>query len=386
MAYKIINRKKLLMTMLADTIGSVIWGIPKLFKPDESIISDNIGKILVIRTAYIGDVVMTLPILKPLKEKFPNAKLTFLTSTTAKPVLENNPYVDEIVTFDAFWFYRAGRGEYSRFIESFRQREFDLVIEARGDIRDLLFLVRPLKSRYKISSGIGGGTYFLTHVVPGDGMKHRVDYHLDMARFLGCRTDKLEWGIYPTTEERAAVDRTLQDAGITQPFISAHPGSRLSLKTWPLEKCAELYDRIMEEFNIPLVLLGTAEEKGQVRDIMSRMKHRPIDLSGKLSLRELAGVLAKSVLFICNDSAPMHIAAAVKTPTVAIFGPSKSRETGPYGGTQHRVVEKEFPCRFTCDENTCKHKVHNACMHAIMPEDVLREVRNAFRNVMPQKV
>ena len=101
---------------------------------------------------------------------------------------------------------------------------------------------------------------------------------------------------------------------------------------------------------------------------------------------QLAGVLAKSVLFICNDSAPMHIAAAVKTPTVAIFGPSKSRETGPYGGTQHRVVEKEFPCRFTCDENTCKHKVHNACMHAIMPEDVLREVRNAFRNVMPQKV
>ena len=363
------------MTMLADMIGSVIWGLPKLLTQDESIISRNIGKILVIRTAYIGDVVMTLPILKPLKEKFPGAKLTFLTSTTARPVLENNPYVDEIVTFDAFWFYASGKEEYSRFISSFRQREFDLVIEARGDIRDLLFLVRPLRSRYKISSGIGGGTYFLTHVVPGDGRKHRVDYHLDMARFLGCRPEALEWGIYPTNEERTAVDCTLTDAGISQPFISAHPGSRLSLKTWPLEKCAELYDRIMEEYNLPLVLLGTAEEKAQVRDIMARMKHRPTDLSGRLSLRELAGVLTMSALFICNDSAPMHIAAAVKTPIVAIFGPSKSRETGPYGGKHHRVVEKEFACRHTCDENKCKHKVYNACMHAIAVDDVFGVVK-----------
>jgi predicted lipopolysaccharide heptosyltransferase III len=378
MAYKIINRKKLFMTMMADMIGSVIWGIPKLFKPDESIISANIGKILVIRTAYIGDVVMTLPILKPLKDKFPKAKLTFLTSTAARPILENNPYIDEIVTFDAFWFYKTGKGEYSRLMKSFRQREFDLVIEARGDIRDLLFLVRPLKSKYKISSGIGGGTYFLTHVVPGDGMKHRVDYHLDMARFLGCRTEKLEWNIYLNNDEKAIVDRMLKHAGISQPFMSAHPGSRLSLKTWPPEKCADLYDRIMEEFNVPLVLFGTAEERGQVRDIMGRMKHRPMDLSGKLSLREMAGVLARSTLFICNDSAPMHIAAAMKTPTVAIFGPSKSRETGPYGGPHHRVVEKEFPCRFTCDENTCRYKVHNACMHAIAVEDVLDAVKEVM--------
>ena len=73
--------------------------------------------------------------------------------------------------------------------------------------------------------------------------------------------------------------------------------------------------------------------------------------------------------FICNDSAPMHIAAAMKTLTVAIFGPSKSRETGPYGNV-HRVVEKDFPCRFTCDEDSCKHKIYQACMKAITPDDV----------------
>ena len=381
MAYKIINRKKLYMTALADLIGSIIWGLPKLFKTAECIISSEISKILFIRTAYVGDVVMTLPILKPLREQFPKAKITFLTSSSAVPILEHNPYIDEIVPFNAFWFYPAGQDDYFRFIKSFRQREFDLVIEARGDIRDLLFIVRPLKSRYKVSSGIGGGWYFLSHRVPTDGRQHRVEYHLDLIRFLGCKTDTRDGHIYLTDAEQSRVDEVLKNSGVSPPFVAVHPGSRMPLKIWPSEKCAALYDLIMAEFNLPLMVLGGPDEEALIRDILTRMKHKPIDLSGRLNLRELAAVLSRSRLFICNDSAPMHIAAAMKTSTVAIFGPSKSCETGPYGGVQHRVVEKEFPCRFTCDESTCLNKVHNACMHAISPEDVFAQVKELMASL-----
>jgi ADP-heptose:LPS heptosyltransferase len=161
---------------------------------------------------------------------------------------------------------------------------------------------------------------------------------------------------------------------IQQPFLCVHPGSRLPLKKWPSEKYATLYDKIIKRYGIPLVILGSEQEREMVRSIVDGMKYRPIALAGKLSLRELAGIVSQSALFICNDSAPMHIAAAMKTPTVAIFGPSKSCETGPYG-EKCWVVEKDFPCRFTCDESVCKHKVYQACMNAVTPEDVLSAVK-----------
>jgi ADP-heptose:LPS heptosyltransferase len=291
------------------------------------------------------------------------------------PVLENNPYVDEIVTFDPFWFYKSSKSEYLQFIRTFKKRDFDLVIEARGDIRDLLFIVEPLKSRYKVGSGIGGGRYFLTHVVPYRGVTHRVEYHLDLVRFLGCNTKPVEWGIHLADVEKEEVSGILKKYAVPSPFVCAHPGARMPLKRWSPEKCAALYDMIMEEFGLPMVILGVPDECATIREIIARMKHKPIDLGGRLSLRQFAGVVSQARLFVCNDSAPMHIAAAMKTPTVAIFGPSKSRETGPYGAVPHRVVEKEFPCRFTCDECTCLYRVHNACMHAIMPGDVFDQVK-----------
>ena len=367
--YKIINKKKLLATMAVDVIGNIVFSPRLLFRKEEEIRTEAVRNILIIRSAYIGDVVMTVPILKPMRERFPHARISFLTSTAAKPILQNNPHLDEIVTYNPFWFYSAKKREYLEFIKGMRKRVFDLVIEARGDIRELLFLVAPLRTKYKVSYAVGGGRYLLTHVVPYQRLMHKVEYHLNIAKYLGCRIDGIEWGVYLTAEEKNKVKAIMRSYKIQQPFISAHPGSRLPLKMWPSERCAILYDKIIEKYGMPLVILSSPEEREMVDHIVRSMKHKPITLAGSLGLREMAGVLSESALFICNDSAPMHIAAAMKTPTVAIFGPSKSRETGPYG-TNCRVVEKDFPCRFSCDENVCRHRVYHECMQAITPEDV----------------
>jgi ADP-heptose:LPS heptosyltransferase len=371
--YKIINRKKLLATMVADGIGRVLFGLPRLWKKQGPISLEEVRNILVIRTAYIGDVVMTLPVLKPLRELFPGARISFLTATGAAEALTNNPFVDEVIAYDPFWFYPSPKAGYGRFLKRMRSRSFDLVIEARADIRELLGLVWPLKARYRLSYAVGGGGYLLTHCVPYPGLKHKVEYHLDLVRYLGYAGAEREWGIYLTDEEERRIDAIMAREGFRQPFIALHPGSRLPLKRWPATRYGELAEALADRLKLPLVVLGAAGEKAGIDEMIRGMRYRPVSLAGLLSLRELAGVLGRASVFVCNDSGPMHIAAAMKTPTVALFGPSKSAETGPYGGG-HLVVEKDFPCRHACDENSCGYGRFNACMDDISVEDVFGAV------------
>ena len=373
--YKIINRKKLVATLLLDSIGKALFLPWKMFRQLGPIQPENIRNILLIRTAYIGDVIMTLPMLKPLKARFPQSRITFLTAPGAAQLLEQHPLADEVISFAPFWFYptgKAGFSAYLRFIRKLRQRQFDLLIEARGDIREILFLAAPLRSRYKVSYGIGGGAYLLTHEVPYNELRHKVEYHLDICRFLGCPEEPVEWGLRFSATEREQATQFLAGLGVRPPYLCAHPGSRLPLKIWPAESCALLYDQFMEKYDLPLLLFGGSKaDQDLAAQISNKMRRKPVNLAGKTSLRQMAVLLEQASLFICNDSAPMHIAAALQVPTAAIFGPSKSAETRPFSSCGV-VVEKDFSCRFNCDESTCSRTTVQECMKAVLPEDVLR--------------
>ncbi|KWT78414.1 glycosyltransferase family 9 protein [Candidatus Magnetominusculus xianensis] len=384
MKYKIINKKKLIATAAGDMLGSLLHTPLNLFRRKKAIDPALVNTILVIRTAYIGDAIMTLPILKPLSEGFPNAKITFLTSHGAASVLETNPYIHDIIAYDPVWFYAPASGSkrksYFEFMRELKTRTFDLVIEARADIREILMLVKPLRARYKVSYGVGGGGFLLTHVVPYGGLKHKVEYHLDIARYLGCPVEDIQWGIYLTKEEKANTRKLLRDNNIKSPFVAVHPGVRIPLKKWLLKRYAALYDRIETGLGIRTVITASEKDADYVKDILKLMRTRPVDLTGKLTLRELAGVLSESQIFVCNDSAPMHIAASMDVPVVALFGPSKSIETAPFGNP-HRVVEKDFQCRYKCDESTCKHEHFHACMEAIEVEDVIAAIKDLLKEI-----
>ncbi|MBF0537742.1 MAG: glycosyltransferase family 9 protein [Nitrospirae bacterium] len=379
--FKIINRRKLLLTAMADFVGEAIFLPVRLLRGrvvgvlDQIPSEADVREILVVRTSYLGDVIMTLPILRPLKERFPRARLTFLTSKAASEVLMTNPYVDEVITYDPFWFYPSPKSDYIKFIWGVKRRSFDLVIEARGDIRELMLLVGPLRAACKVSYDVGGGGFLLTHVVPYEGLTHKVQYHMGLVKYLGCRVDVLDWGFYLTQQERARALKIINDHNIEPPFVAIHPGSRLSLKKWPLQRYAMLCDIIAQEYNMPVVVFGSAADRDSISGLKRRVRCGVVDLSEALTLREFAGVIAHSRLLVCNDSAPMHVAACEGVPVVAIFGPSKSVETAPYGDI-HRVVQKGFPCRTACDESTCHHTRHHACMTDISVQDVFDAVRD----------
>ncbi|MBI5826132.1 MAG: glycosyltransferase family 9 protein [Deltaproteobacteria bacterium] len=371
MFYKIINRKKRIATRVADVIGYALWFPLNILKGNGKIEAKGVREILVVRTAYIGDVVMTMPVLRPLRDLFPKAKITFLTSVGANDLFKDNPCVDSVIAYDAFWFYPGnGLRGYLGFLKALRKKRYDLVIEARGDIRDILFIAYPSRSRYRVGYNVGGGGFLLTHVVPFKEVKHKVEYHLDIVRFLGAFVDKLDWGLSASgNEDKKAIEALGADGGRSHVIAGIHPGGRKGLKCWGAEKFALLADRLVRELGARVYFTGSAQEASLVEEILGRMSCKGVSLAGKTSLRTSAAVIGRFDVFVTNDSAPLHLASAQKTPTVAIFGPSKSNETGPYGNA-HRVVEKDFPCRFSCDEDVCGHTPYNECMESIGVDDV----------------
>lgn len=380
MKYKIINRKKRLATAFVDRLLSTLFFPARLFTKKEPIRPEGIREILVIRTAYVGDVIMTLPMLKPLKALYQDAKLSFLTGSHSATVLENHPFVDRLITYDAFWFYpksfKAAVTEYWSCLKTLRSTSYDLIIEARGDIRDIMLLAFMARGRYRVSYAIGGGDCLLSHAVPFERIKHKVDYHLDMVKYLGGNTDPLEWDIYLTESDKIRPIEIINQ--ISQPperlVVAVHPGARQKLKRWSPEGFACIADMLIENLNASVLLMGGPKEVELVKGVAERMKNRVTVLAGETTLKELAALLKSCTLFICNDSSPLHVASVVKTPTVAIFGPSESNETGPYQNV-HRVVQKEFPCRHECDESVCTHEVYHGCMRAITPYDVYNAIR-----------
>ncbi len=373
--YKIVNKRKLAAVIFIDVLGFLLVKPLTLLRKKGQIKSSEIKKILVVRTAYVGDVVMTTPVLRPLRKMFPKARIFFLTGTKEAEILRNNPFIDEILPYDAFWFYQTGiaKGvrEYLKIIRRLCKERFDLAIDFRGDIRDILFILFLSRAHHRVSYGVGGGSYLLTQVVPFKKIKHKISYHLDIVQSLGANINISDPEIYLSSSEKEFKRAVFGANGILEDdlVVGIHPGGRKKFKCWYPEGYIELISRLVRDFAAKIVITGTSNEVDLAEKISSGVPEKTVSLCGRTALRQLASLIKGFDIFICGDCAPMHIACTLGIPVVAIFGPSKSCQTGPYGNA-YRLVENDFPCRFSCDESVCRHGVYHECMKAITPEDV----------------
>ncbi|MBN1355650.1 glycosyltransferase family 9 protein [bacterium] len=376
--YKIINRRKLFWVRTADRFlnaGDRTGWLASGIRDDLRSAASGIGRILAIRLAYIGDVIMTLPVIPALKKVFPNARIDFLTSSFAAPLLENIPGIYRVIPFDAPWFYLPG-GKTAHLVKTLQAGRYDLGIDFRGDIRNIWHcLWRPGIPR-RLSYVSGGGGAFLTHRVFWENLGHKVEYHFDILRKSGFDVRSSDPALVLTDAERRRAREILN--GYFQPDdrpIAVHPGARKPMKQWGSERFAELVRKLREE-DRKVVLLGGS---GDAETAMAvRQTGGPdADLTGLLTIRELTGVLSWCSCLVCHDSAPMHIAAAVGTKVVALFGPSRPAETAPCG-PGHRVIEGE--CRFkdNCDEHICISPAGHTCMASISVEHVINGVKSAL--------
>jgi heptosyltransferase-2 len=373
---RIVNRRKRILAEVLDKIGLFLCVFGSVRRKCQK--STEIKNILAIRLAYIGDVVLTIPALKPLADRFPSAKVSFLTSSKAEEVLENNPYVHELITYDAPWFYPQKSlsviRDYVRVIRLIRSKQFDMAVDFRGDLRNIMLVIFPSGASRKVGYDITGGGYLLDEIVPCRGKTHKVQFHLDIVRALGANSRSPDtMNLYPLLEDREKVLRLLREIGIKQQdfLVGLHPGGRSRLKCWDITSYAEVANLLIERHGAKVVITGGPDE-GRLGDTILRMvKRGATNLCGSVSLRQLQVLLQHVKLFITNDTAALHIASGANTPTVAIFGPSEVWDTGPLSA-KNRVVMKNLKCRASCDTYRCDNESYHECLRSIRPAEVIQ--------------
>jgi lipopolysaccharide heptosyltransferase I len=338
-------------------------------------------RILIIKPSSLGDIVHALPVLAGLRREYPRAHIAWLVGQGFAPVLAGHPLLDEVIPFDR---RRYGRmlqswgsvADFVRFVGALRRRRFELVVDLQGLIRSG-FLAWASGARRRVGFAAArefGWAFYTQRVRCLRNEQHAVQKNLHLARTLGVPVDPPEFPLGLSAAEIAAA-RELLARVAGRPidrFTAILPGARWETKRWRADRFAALIGRLHSSGFSPCVLLGAPEERAFADPIVAAGPPGVVDGVGRTSLRELCAVIALADLVICHDSGPMHIAAALGKPLVAIFGPTNPARTGPYCSTA-RIAALPLPCA-PCYQRRCPLGHHN-CMQQLDVADVLDNVR-----------
>jgi len=283
------------------------------------------GRALVTKLRHHGDVLLAAPVLSVLKAHAPRMEIDALIYDETVPMLEGHPALARLHTIGRGW---RSLGVFDQFSEEknlfkqLRERRYDLLVHLTEHPRGA-WLARLLRVRYGVAPIVAGrGAWWrtsFTHLYPLARNRHMVEVNLDALRRIGVQPRLAERALQFVPGE--AAKRRIEALALPQPFVHMHPASRWQFKCWPAERNAQLADRLAAE-GCAVVLTAAPEETPFIDQILAKCTSKPLNLAGRLSLKELGALTAKARLFIGVDSMPMHLAAAMGTPTVALFGPS----------------------------------------------------------------
>ena len=314
----------------------------------------NINKILVIRVDGIGDLLNSTPAIALLRENYPSAEITVLARPLNAAVLIGNPDVDRILIFDR-------DGEHSgilarlQFYRELRRERFQLAVAMQTAMWS--HLVAFLSgATYRLGRYQKRFRSTLTHAWRGKyrkGETHEVDRNLELVRLICTGEGKRELIFELSSDEIAAAEAQLASLGIGKDafLIGIHPGGSSFDKRWPEKQYAEFADRLSRQYNATVLLLRGPEEAELVRNIQAAMQSDAITYAPE-TIRELGAMLSYCDLVVCNDSGPMHLAAALAVPTVAIFGPTDHVAWHPLSENA-AIVRRDMPC-WPCSAHKCK--------------------------------
>jgi len=325
--------------------------------------------VLVIKLRYLGDVLLATPALEALKAAHPSARLTVVVNRGTEAMLEGNPHVDEVLPLE-----RGSIFSQWRFLAGLRSRRFDCVIDLTDADRSAwlsLMTGGPVRIGFNDEDRFRGRCY--TDVVRGRPGAHRIERDLASLAPLHIPAAGKLPRLWLTREEEQRAADLLSREGVegSKPLAMLQPGARYWFKAWPWERFAALADRLAERYGCQVLIGGNRQEFELAERICGASPHRAVNLAGRTDMRTYAALLARSSLFLGNDSGAMHVAAAVGTPIVALFGPSDPKEWGPRAD-RAEVIYKGLDCR-VCFHPTCDRGEQN-CMRLISVEEVMSAV------------
>jgi lipopolysaccharide heptosyltransferase I len=306
-------------------------------------------RILIIKPSSLGDVVHALPAVNLIRRRFPDARISWLIKDSLISLLKKCPVIDERIKFR--------RDDYAKFptlLWRLRRERFDVVIDLQGLFRSgLMAGATRAPRRIGLADAREGAQWFYNEIIPVP-RAHAVDRYLLAAKHLGCETAPIEFPLGIPTQMP------------TEGLIAVNPSARWKTKLWGDDKFAELVRQLPSK---RVVLTGSVADRLRCNFIAQDRRN----VAGGTDLYELAELYSRCSVVITNDSGPMHIAAAVGTPVVAIFGPTDPALTGPYG-KQHVVLRSGIPCS-PCMKDHCTHTPRMECMQKVTVEQVLAAVK-----------
>ncbi len=307
----------------------------------------GIRRILVRANNWIGDVVMISPAVRAIRGHFPDARIAILAKSWVLETLQGSPYYDDLVEFDDDGAHRGLRGRL-RLAFELRRMRFDLAVlfQKAFEAAALAFLAR---SRLRVGYATDARGALLTHpLAPPHPETHHVEVFLGIARALGCHIDDPYPSFHLDPEARRRADSLLETAGSQgrTPLVAFHPGASKAPRAWHPDRFALLGRRLAEGLGARIVLLGGSDERPTLERIAAAIPPGHTLLPGQdASIKVTGGILERCHLFVGNDSGPMHVAAALGVPIVAIFGPGTPERTSPFTPEGKVViVSRRYPC------------------------------------------
>ncbi|MBL7091798.1 MAG: lipopolysaccharide heptosyltransferase II [Candidatus Omnitrophica bacterium] len=338
---------------------------------------NSFKKILITRTDRIGDVLLSTPVIKALRKVSPQSHIAVMVRPYARDIVLGNPYLDEVIIYDK---YGAQRSFWRsiKFGWDLKKRKFDLALILHPTNRQhLLSFLAGIKKRVGFNRKMG---FLLTDRIEHrkhQGLKHELEYTLDAVRSLGIEPEDKELFMPIRKDSEMYVEEFLASQGVQKAdkMIALHPGASCPSKIWPAERFAQVADKLAGEFKVRVAVVAGPDDVNKGKNLISLMRCGCIDACGKTTVSQLASLLRRCCLFISNDSGPVHIAAAVGVPVVAVFGRSQPglspRRWGPTG-KDDIVLHKDAGCR-QCLAHNCQKGF--ACLQAISVEEVLAAAR-----------
>lgn len=336
----------------------------------------GVKKILVIKLRQLGDVLLSGAVFRVLKGQLPEAKIDAYIYTEAFPMLEGHPGIDGLVGYDREWKKLGLWGRLKKEWELWwriRRAGYDLVINLTEGDRGAL-AARAARARVRVGFEPKGrwqkGLY--THVVKHcPSLRHTVERNLDALRRIGIFPEMEERELFLGVSEEA---RKRVSEWVRGAFVVIHPTSRWRFKCWPVERMRQLTEELIRRGKQIVFTSGPdAAERAMVEEIANGLD--VINLSGQISLRELAALIEMSELLVCVDSVPFHMASALKKQVVAIFGPTSDVTWGPWRNPGARVVAQNFSCR-PCYQDGCGGSKMSDCLATLPVGLVLKAIES----------
>ena len=336
--------------------------------------------ILIIHTAFIGDIVLSTALVSKIKEKYPDSDIYYLTTPLGKEILKNNPKIKEIIVYDKRGKDKGFRAFIS-FVRKIRKLKIDVCLTPHRYLRSSIL---SFLSGAKIRVGYDIPSFFFVFnkKIKYDRTKHEVEKLLS---FIDDSPNRYELEMYPSEKDKIRIDTLLKNLSENKKIILIAPGSKWFTKRWPEEYFRILIQNLVKRDDLLIVITGGKEE----REIELNLDSKVLDLRGEISLLELAELTKRAILVVSNDSAPIHITSAFpNTRIVGIFGPTV-KEFGFFPWSKNsKVFEINGlycrPCAIH-GENFCPEK-HFRCMREITPDLVENEIYNYITGIDSKKV